>query len=369
MEVFSYSRLEKYHSCPAAFYRHYVLGMEEPATPALLLGKAAHATIEIAAKMFNSHGLNSVSTFKIAAEAVIGMSPVEIDPEAVMALVYKDVVAREFNPANKIEEHFEIPLDPDDPFSPSLQGYIDLYRRENGIVYLVDWKSNYKEYHPTDTFQLGLYALYLNRITGLPVRGNLVFLRTGNVASHDYSPADMEKARVWAMETACEILEKILQVQKGEDPNETFPVKHGEACEYCGWSMYCADGALNVPGEIVTHDQAQEIAKKIVLLESAADQLKSLLKPYVEACGPVLVDKKEFRFVEADYWKWTPKAIEAAFKALTEGNKNPFEFLTFNSKGVEKAGWTDDVIASFGAKKSVSRQFKLVKAGENGGGF
>jgi len=361
VDTFSYSRLTKYLSCPASFYRHYMLGMKEPPTLPLAIGKASHATVEIAAKLYN-HGVNSSNTFQIAAEAAAGMSPVKVESEELIKLTYKKVVTDNFNKKNNIETHFVEPLDPDNPFSPSIQGYIDVYRIEDDFTKLIDWKTNFKEYHPLDNHQLGLYAYFLSKKTGLPVQGNLIFLRSGNIISHQYTHKEMESARVWALETATEIQKKIMAVQKSENPNEVFPTKHGEACEFCGWSKYCTDDFLSIPEEIVTHEQAREVAKKIILLESSANQLKAILKPYVDICGSVRIDKKEFRFVDAGYWRWNAKAIKSAYEDIKSSNKNPFEYFTISSYGLKKLAWDDKKITSFGARKSSSHQFKLVKA-------
>ena len=337
--------------------------MEEPPTLPLALGKAAHAAIEIAAKLYSNCGINSYDTFRIAAEAAAGMSPLEIDPSDLINLTFKKAVTSNFNPRNNIEAHFVMPLDSDNPFSANVQGYIDIYCKKNNHIELTDWKTNYKEYHPLDNNQLGLYAYYLSKKTNLPIQGKLVFLRTGNAISHTYTQEEMESACVWALKTAVEVQNKLMAVQKGEDINKAFPVRHGEACEYCGWSKYCADD-LNIPEEITSYEQAQEVAKRIILLESAANNLKSLLKPYVDSCGSVRIDKKEFRFVDAGYWKWNAAAIKKANEEMVNNGKKPFEYFTIGSYGLKKLGWDNEKIASFGAKKTSSHQFKLVKAGE-----
>jgi CRISPR/Cas system-associated exonuclease Cas4 (RecB family) len=47
MNIFSFSRLNLYETCPRRFYLKYVEGMEEPPTEAAELGKAVHRYIEL----------------------------------------------------------------------------------------------------------------------------------------------------------------------------------------------------------------------------------------------------------------------------------------------------------------------------------
>ncbi|MCL6639432.1 MAG: PD-(D/E)XK nuclease family protein, partial [Firmicutes bacterium] len=298
MEVFSYSRLSKYEDCPAAFYRHYVLDASEIPTELLAVGKASHSVIEAAMKL----DLKDEASFRVLSKIAADNAPVPISPEEIFEMTYREIVLKEFHPENKIEEHFVVPLS-DDPFTPSIQGYIDLYR-DSGFVQIVDWKTNRKPYYPTDTKQLGLYAWHKARETGKAVRGKLVFLRLNESPEHEFSYRDMEDAREWALNLALEIQGKLCQIKEGADYAALFPIRPGDACRYCGFSMECVmESGLSVPGEIKTYPEAESLGAEILRLESALGNMKDMLKSYVEAAGPVTVGGRQFLIKESRYWK------------------------------------------------------------------
>lgn len=357
-EVFSFSRLTKYETCPAAFYQVYYLGAETALSEPLVFGKSAHAVIETAMKLQNT----SEEFFAAVCEAMAGVAPVPIDPKELFELTCQKIVLNKFSPQNNIESHFVVPLDPDDPFSPSIQGYIDLWADMGDYVQLVDWKTNRKTYNPVDTYQLGLYAWHLHNLTGKPVRGRLVFLRTREEPEYEYSGEDMEEAREWALNLATEIQEKRLQVLEGANYLELFPPKPGN-CKYCERAMDCIDGNIPaVPGEIRTYPEAVELAGEIVRMEEVLEQMKSLLKKYVEVAGPVSTGSREFAFHRSRWWKWDPKSLMAACQKIIDQGKSPFEYLSLTGTNAKKLGWDDEVLKALGAKPQVRMEFKSTAA-------
>lgn len=358
MEIFSYSRLSKCESCPAAFYRHYCLHAEGVPTEALVIGKAAHAVIEAAMKLARK----DETFFRVASEMALATSPLEINPEEIFNLTYRNIVLREFHPENRIEEHFIVPLDDEDPFAPQIQGYIDLWRNGSHIE-LIDWKTNRKAYNPTDTYQLGLYAWYLSKVTGRAVRGKLVFLRLNEVLEHEFSYRDMENAREWAYTLAREIQDKLCTINEGADHRELFPTKVGDACRNCEYAAECIDGNLPpVPGEVRTYQEAEALGADILRLDAALGQMKDILKAYVAACGPVTVGERQFALVPSIYWKWDPKSLEAAFEKIKQEGKNPFDFLSLSAKQIEKLGWSENMLHELGAAKRKSVSFRDIAA-------
>lgn len=348
MEEFSFSRLNKYEDCPGGFYRHYCMKVAEPPTLPLVGGKGSHSVIESAMRLERK----DVLFFKVMSKMVADNAPLELDPEEIFQLTYQDMVLNEFHPDNRIEQHLRLPLLPDNPMSPIIQMYLDLNRDEDSYVQLIDWKTNWKSYYPTKTRQLGLYAWGLFQKYGKPVRGKLAFLRTKETPEHEFSKAEMEEAREWAISLALEIQDKLYQVQHGADYREFFPTKPGGACRYCGYSFECIDGELPVLGEIKTYDEAQSLGGEIIRLESALEQMKSLLKGYVETCGPVVVEgDRQFVVQESSYWKWTPGAIKAAYEKMVADSRNPFDFFGLTATQINKLGWSDTAVKNLGARK------------------
>lgn len=348
MEEFSFSRLNKYLDCPGGFYRHYCMKATEPPTLPLVNGKGAHSVIESAMRLERKDTL----FFKVISKMVADNAPLTIDPEELFQLTYQDMVLNEFHPDNKIEQHLKLPLIPDNPMSPTIQMYLDVNRDEGRYIQIIDWKTNWKSYHPTETKQLSLYAWALNQIHNKPVRGKLVFLRTKETPEHEFSIAEMEETRQWAIDLALEIQDKLYQVQQGADYQKLFKANPGGTCRYCGYSFECIDGKLPVPGEIKTYDEAQSLGGEIIRLESALEQMKSLLKDYIKACGPVKVPgDRQFIMQESSYWKWSSAAIKSAYERMRLENQNPFEYLGMTATQVKKLGWSEKLVKEMGARK------------------
>lgn len=356
MELFSYSRLSRYESCPASFYACYIEGIKEDPTEPLVLGKAVHAVIE-AAMRFNR---DDEEFFRVMSKIMADTAPVEINPEEIFKLACRDVVLQELHPENNIETHFVAPLS-GEPFSPEIQGYIDLWRNGD-YIQLIDWKTNRVTYSPKDNHQLGLYAWYLYQQTKKPVRGKLVFLRTGETPEHEYTLGEMEEARKWAFNLALDIQDRLHKVEEGTgSPKELFPPAPGEVCQYCGYASACTDsGPLSNP-EIEDYQSAQRLAREIIKLESTLSQMKDSLKKYVEACGPVELDKKKFIMQSSYYWKWDAASLKKAMRKMLEDGKDPFEHFNLTSTQLKKLGWEDEEILQLGAERRERRPaLKLV---------
>ncbi len=199
--IYSYSRLKKYEDCPSAFFRKYVLGLSEIPGEAAILGKATHRAIEL--RLLGNSLRNSVDLALSEAEM-----PVNRD-DIIKFITHPKVENMRKNSLKKVEYHFELPLEKNNPSSPIIQGYIDLWWEDFLEVSLLDWKTNRKKYSPRANHQLGLYAWALNQITGNKhINAALVFLRynTMNCCEiKDYSLNDMEEARNWALSLANKI--------------------------------------------------------------------------------------------------------------------------------------------------------------------
>jgi len=351
MEIFSYSRLSKYQDCPGAFYRRYVQSVQEPHTEPLLLGSASHSVIQAAIVMDRQDEW----FFKVMSGIIAGSLGVNSDE--LFKMTFQEAVFKRFQPGIKVEDYFCRYLD-DNPFVPQLQGYIDLWRDAGEFVDLSDWKTNRIPYRPLDTKQLGLYAWQLNQATGKRVKGTLVFLRTGEEFSHDYTSVETDEARQWALTVAQDIQEKLYRVSRGEDHGDLFPSTPGDACRYCGFASECIDGRLYpVPGEVRTPQEAEFLAREIFRLESALTQMKDSLKTYVKNCGPVVVDKRQFTMSQSTWWKWNRQAVSSAIDKIQSMNLDPNDYLSLSAYHLKRLGWTDAEIKALGAVQQVSWRF------------
>ncbi len=357
MEVFSFSRLTKFENCPCSLYCKYVLGIEEETGEPAVFGKASHSAIETALVL----NRNDEEFFNAISKAVADVAPVKIDPEEVFKVTFQDIVLEHFKPGNVIEDHFQIPLS-DEPFSPKIQGYIDLWRDEGDHILLNDWKTNRKSYDPLENHQLALYAWYLNRQYKKPVKGQLAFLRhRQNTEPHIFTPEEMETARKWAFDKATEILNKLVRC-KNSDYTKWFPATPGEHCEYCGYAFRCLGyGPLPDPEEGQDYQQMQAFARETLRVEAALKQMKDRIKEYVQLCGSVELDKKQYVVEKPAYWKWDKNSLSHAFSKMLQEGRNPFELISLNATNLKKLPWTQRDIHNLGAfERNASPRLKLL---------
>lgn len=227
MEIFSFSRLSLYESCPYRFYKKYVEGYEEPITYPLALGKGVHKGIE--------KKLNGRSDKEAITSAII---EAEFHPEVTkkeLSYLIKNAPIHQIYP-NKVEMYFKIPLSNEEN-SPYIQGYIDVV----GENFIIDWKTNRVPYDVTENNQIGLYAWALKQLTGIDeVYGSLYFLRFKKESKFLYTVKEMEKARLWAYNLAKDIQSK-LSLVKGmpELKDDLFPATPTNNCSHCTFALEC----------------------------------------------------------------------------------------------------------------------------------
>ncbi|MCS5696965.1 PD-(D/E)XK nuclease family protein [Desulfofundulus thermocisternus] len=363
MNVFSFSRIEMF-ACPARWHRHYVLKLSEPPTGSLVLGKVCHSVIQMAAL---TQRLDE-EFFRQAADVISANAPLKVDPDEVFNLTYQPLVLEEISAGGRVEDHLTCPVN-EEPFSPQIQAYIDLWRPEVDYISLVDWKTGYKMYSPEDTMQLKLYSWLLSRNTGTNrVRARLVFLRHRQVEEEMIGPSGMKMARDWAEEKINEIIERLIRIERGEPHQEVFPAVPGDTCRTCGWAYECIDGVLPpVPGEIKTMRQAEQLAAEILRLEAALEQMKALLKGYVKTAGPVVVGSRQFCETTSVSWDFSKEALKAAVGYIAKKGDSIYDHITLSSKKLKKLGWSDAFIASLGAEKKVTKKFTHVAVKNPGG--
>lgn len=282
--LFSYSRLDKYQTCPKSFYLKYVVQIPEKPTASLALGKAVHAVIENVVKTQNF----SKPYIEILAKSLGEAYGVE-NPEEIVWLAFRDAVLKEVRQGGTVEEQFELELSPE----VRLQGFIDLWRENGSKIELIDWKTNYNTYTPTDTYQLPLYAYYLQEKTGKPVAGRLVFLRTGEVFEQEFTQMELKEAVGWAVATGKEILQKIEQLN--EVPEDLlFPASPSHLCEFCGYAGIC-QGQIENTSEPQSYNEAVKLAEEIIRIEAILKEKKEQLYKYIEGTNiPIPVGEKEF---------------------------------------------------------------------------
>lgn len=226
MEVFSFSRLNLYETCPYRFYKKYVEGYEEPTTYPLALGKGVHKAIEDRMKGFTHE--DAVLNGLIEAEFHEEVTKEELSWLTANAPIHRM--------SGEVERYFKIPL-ADEEDAPMIQGFIDV----SSPTHIVDWKTNRVPYDVRDNQQVALYSWAISQLEGSDnVYGELFFLRFKRSSGYRYNSQEMEEARKWAYNLAKEIQGKLeLLKTMPELKEELFPAKVSRFCSHCPFSVEC----------------------------------------------------------------------------------------------------------------------------------
>jgi len=379
--VYSFSRLTT-ADCLKRFYHKYVLKQEEPSGSPAILGKIVH---EAVAGLIDPERLKDVvvpGSFEMYAEtAKVG---VNLD-EAVNL-----VLAAKAHPGiGKVETYYRVHLDPSDPFSPLIQVYIDLdlSSESENEGKILDWKTHHMDFEPTDTYQLGLYSWVLSQKHGYQeVEGVLRFLRfKGKKCSkrHTYTALEMEEARQWAYSKACDIENRLGQLEFGGDPEDLFPANpESGQCKYCSFVCECQKQSESKESSITASvkdlekgelsitlpEEAADIATEILRLKAAHDKLVDALKEYCKKTGDtIVVADQQYGPSTSISWSFTPEQKKEIAKLIAENGINPWEILALGStqlkdKKLDALGWDETTYKKFGGKQKITETYKWSKA-------
>ena len=361
--IWSYSGLsstEGKYGCWAKIYFHYILKLQGDSSFALDFGKAAHAVVETMIKTKN---------FEIAdilCDTIASANDFTEDQlKELKNCVKADEVRKAAKSGGIVEEYFQYELD-DTPFSPTIRGFIDHYCIDDAII-LTDWKTNQRMYNPADTYQLALYAAYLNQKYSLPVIGRLSFLRFNRTVEHEYTTADIKEAKEWALEKALECEARTQRVEMGQDPFEVFPKQPGP-CEYCGYASICLKDAPEVPKAVTTKEEAIETAKFIKLNKEITKAAENRLKPFISSIGPIESDSLIANLNKTEYLTFSLAARKAVVQKMAEQGIDIGSVLKIGSDAqkdlINKFSWKEEDFLSLGAQKRSKTSLSINKIDE-----
>jgi hypothetical protein len=379
--IYSFSRLTT-ASCMKRFYHKYVLKEDEPSGPAATQGKIVHEAIA------GIIDLNRLS------EIVVPDS-FDIDKELTnanikLALVEKLVLAANATPEmGNVETHYTLPLNPEDPFSPTLQVYIDLEvpKSDNSRGSILDWKTSQKDFEVTDTPQLGLYAWAVSQAHGYEeVEAGLRFLRfkgKKGTKKHVFTSTEMEETRQWAYSLAYDIESRLGQLEFGGDPDTLFPANPESGhCKYCSFVNDCQKQSETNESSITTsvvdlekgelsitsHKEAVEVGAEFLRLKSAGDKLLEALKVYCKETGEtVIIKDQQYGASTSISWSFTPDQKKNIAKKLAENGVNPWEVLSLGAtqlkdKKLTHLSWDESTYEQFGGKKKETIAYRWSRA-------
>ena len=370
MNVFSYSRLERYANCPKSFFYKYILEMEEPVSEPLALGKAVHAAIEkfLKAQWANEKKDMSACVAEAVAEALV---PISFD-EALQLCLNPVVRERTFcyGPP-EIEQRFDVQLD--DAGSYGLQGTVDYSERnltDDKTCLLLDWKTNRVKYG-ADCLQMRLYAAVLaRRYKVRQVMAQLVFLRYHGEACVETAFIDaraMEDAWQWAIEKAREIEGNLASLQAfGGDPETLFPARPCAFCHNsCGYAYQCTRGVTLLPAQVSSQDEAEALAGDLIRLEAATTVMKEALKKWAATTQrPIRLPGGEYRFVPSIAWTFGEAGLQNLCDRITRMGENCWRYLSIGAAQLKKLRMEDQELLLYGKRKH-TETFRFIRNKEN----
>jgi len=368
--TFSYTRLKTFEECRLRYFKHYVLGIPEPITDQKLFGKVVHAVID---RMVKGQALDRA--IDEAIDETVGLDQsARFDRAEIERLVRVARVEGAQYGAGLSKRHFFLELEPLDPQSPILQGYIDFL---DGDLRITDWQTSWSVYHPTEDFKLALKALALAEMHGLErVEARLVFLRAKKeerVQAHVYTREEMEEARAWALQLA----QRAMELERAGTNEAHFPPNYGPHCEGCPWAEACgtkvAQSVSVTQTECeVTEEEAQQIAGMIFTLEAATKSLKERLKAFVQRSRtPVVCGDRAWDMYPAICWELSPEAKRGLFRVLNSLGEDPWEYISFSKSDIDKmlskTDLDEEVLTGLGARKKTTYSFRANKIKKAGG--
>ncbi len=336
----SITRLQKFESCPWAYYQKYALGAEEPVGEIAEYGKLLHGII---AEAISTNLLADPEAFD---DFIIDIAAGELSKynRKDLSELYTKFSDR-YNDLRKltikalslwrelpnrenvvVEKHFVKTL----PCGVPLQGYVDFLIPGK---YLWDWKTGHDYERHLNSPQLALYAWGTDE---LDAERAYVFLEFDKpVFKNTYS---IKQAVKWANDLCLQI-DFAYEIAEEEGVENGFPKKPGTACRWCGFKEQCAQetaekAGVLIPDSITSPEQALEVATTLLHLETLVTQTKGVLEAYCQANGPFELNGEWFAIYPGNKKKeWDKAGIYNLLKGFPE--EQLLKVFSVSSTGVD----------------------------------
>ncbi|MGI9862338.1 PD-(D/E)XK nuclease family protein [Moorella naiadis] len=330
---YSFSRLERFKTCPMSYFLHYVEKIPEPPSKPLEFGKACHIGIEAGLKgMDPAASIDQYATTKTKL-----LTPEDADEAKKLA----ERFLNSYTPRGKIyiEQELKGVIKGED-----IIGYADLIEIDGNSMVITDFKSNWQKYSPVEKAQLPLYAWLASQQTGIKnVQIRLWFLRYVREPVVQVAATDdvMLQGVAWTAGKIEEIREAM-----SYPGNMGFEPKSGSQCKYCGYAVSCLD--IMAPADI------EELARTALRLERALELIKEPLKTYAAQYGYVQAGDQYYAHFPKSTWKF--KNIQAFFNLLQEAGEDPWDYLEVSGFKLKKLlnGPLGDQIRAMGEERKSS---------------
>jgi len=336
MRFYSYSRLNLFESCPAAFHLKYVQKIPEAAGDALAFGSLFHKIIATYSQHCLDQGVaTDVTALPGIARQCFYNEPCGLSSDRfpeVLALAEQVAGSHTVDPATcvGIEEWVQAWLD---NRKYLLRGIIDRLDIQANRAVITDYKTDWQLRTQADVeadFQLAVYAWLVSleypQVDTFTVR--LDFVRHGVVRE-----TTLDAGRVAQVEG--QVLGLINQVEHALARGKFTP-RPGHFCAWCGYSNQCP-AAKTIPadvGMIMSDEDARKVAGELAVLERQVAVRKEALKQWCNQNGPVEVNgvKWGFHLVESRTIEDVPEFV----RLMQEAGQDPRPFLAINGTKAKK---------------------------------
>lgn len=102
-------------------------------------------------------------------------------------------------------------------------------------------------------------------------------------------------------------------------------------------------------------------ALEVERLEAAIKQMKAEMREWVEQNGPLIAGDRQWSVSESISWEFTPEKLKEIAQSIAIEGKNPWEFLSIQSRALNQLGWNEEFLSKNGSKK-VTKRFSSRKA-------
>lgn len=336
MRDYSYSKLNLFESCPAAFQKKYIEKLPEAPSDALAMGSLIHHIIAT----YNQHCLKKRLETDITAMPEIVSKCFYEKPWGLTSDKYPEVLAMaeriaashtvDPNTVVGIEEWVQKWLKGKTYLFRSIIDRLDIV---GNTVIITDYKTDHQLRTQADVeadFQLAVYAWQaLNEYPQV----NEFIVRLDFVRHDVVREATLDIGRVVMVEN--QVLGLIGQVEQAISKNK-FPARPGHFCGWCGYSTICP-AAQNIPADVqpcATPEEAKKLAEELLILERQVAVRKESLKQYCNKAGFVEVNGVAWGFHPVE--SRSVEDVEAFVKIMNEAGRDPRPFLAVSGTKAKK---------------------------------
>lgn len=365
----SYSKLSAFQQCPWRWLRIYVYGEFEEDSRATAIGRLTHVALGqlIRARVAGQEDVSPAGitgsvagayeaepqAAALAGDAEAWSEITELVTAGIMHLPYAEQGAEV-----AVEQEIRVDLAPsvvgltEGSGADLLTATLDVCMVMPDRVRIIDWKTDRRPYAIGDKRQLPLYGGLARRVFGRPVEAELRFLRTGGdpvgPRHQEQWRSLMDDAARWAVSTI-----KAIRAAAAEG-EAVFTPKPGPLCRYCHVRAKCpalqgigarqeaaggagsaspaAPQALDRAVEAWTEQDARQVGEYLLVLSSATDRVRDLVKAYARDKGPIALSGGHWSLDPRTKTVW--KDVDGAIQVLRGIGARLDRIVTLSSDGL-----------------------------------